>query len=81
MLTDLKQNVILKVYRCYKGVKKVKVDIFCPDCAKARIRRKLLEVDAHAKGIIYPYCKGCKENKKIDLDEVLLNIKVPRATQ
>ena len=49
----------------------MKIDIYCPDCAKANIRRKLLEVDESAAGVIYPYCKGCKENKKIDLDKVL----------
>lgn len=60
----------------------MRVDIYCPDCAKAKIRRKLLEVDAGATGVIYPYCKGCKENKKIDLDKVLLNtLNVPRATR
>lgn len=45
-----------------------KKEIFCPQCAKAGIKRKLLEVDAHATGKIYPYCKGCKKNIEIDLE-------------
>lgn len=43
-------------------------EIFCPQCAKAGIKRKLLEVDKSAKGVIYPYCKGCKKNIEIDLE-------------
>nr|DAJ41592.1 MAG TPA: cysteine-rich protein [Caudoviricetes sp.] len=45
----------------------MKLEIFCPVCAEAGIRRKLMEVDDGAKGIIYPYCKGCKKNIPIDL--------------
>lgn len=41
--------------------------VYCPQCAAAGIRRKLMEVDRRAKGIIYPYCKGCKKNIKIEL--------------
>ena len=43
------------------------IEIFCPVCAKAGIKRKLMEVDKNASGIIYPYCKGCKQNIRIDL--------------
>lgn len=42
-------------------------EIFCPVCAAAGIRRKLMEVDSAAKGVVYPYCKGCKKNVKIEL--------------
>ena len=45
----------------------MKTDIFCPICAAAWIKRKLMEADTAAKGIIYPYCKGCKKNIKIEL--------------
>lgn len=43
------------------------VEIFCPVCGAAGIRRKLMEVDSKAKGIIYPWCKSCKKNIKIEL--------------
>lgn len=43
-------------------------EIFCPVCAAAGIRRKLMEVDSEATGTIYPYCKGCKKNVEIHLD-------------
>lgn len=42
-------------------------EIFCPRCAAAGIRRKLMEVDSEAKGVVWPYCKGCKKNVKIEL--------------
>lgn len=42
-------------------------EIFCPICAAAGIRRKLMEVDSAAKGVVYPYCKGCKKNVRIEL--------------
>jgi len=45
----------------------MKYDIFCPVCAAANIKRKLMEVDSKAHGTIYPYCKGCKKNIKIEL--------------
>lgn len=45
----------------------MKLEIFCPVCAAAGIRRKLMEVDDGAKGTIYPYCKGCKKNIPIQL--------------
>ena len=44
-----------------------KIEIFCPVCAAAGIRRKLREADAGAKGIVLPWCKGCKKNVKIEL--------------
>lgn len=46
----------------------MKIEIFCPVCAAAGIRRKLLEADPKASGIIYPYCKGCRKNIKIILE-------------
>lgn len=39
-----------------------RIDIFCPECASRGFRKKLMEVDEGAKGIIYPYCKYCKKN-------------------
>lgn len=42
-------------------------EIFCPVCAQAGIRRKLMEAEATAAGVVYPYCKGCKKNIKIEL--------------
>ena len=45
----------------------MKIEIFCHVCAAAGIRRKLMEVESSARGIIYPYCKGCKKNVKIEL--------------
>lgn len=45
----------------------VRVEIFCPVCAAAGIRRKLMEVDSEAKGVVWPYCKGCKKNVKVEL--------------
>lgn len=48
---------------------KTAIEIYCPVCAAAGIRRKLLEVDKDARGVIMPYCKGCKKNVVIDLDK------------
>lgn len=48
----------------------MKINIFCPVCAKAGIKRKLMEVDSAATGIVYPYCKGCKKNVEIDLKSI-----------
>ncbi len=45
-----------------------KIDIFCPICAKERHKKKkLLEVDPKASGVIYPYCKLCHCNVKVKL--------------
>lgn len=46
-------------------------EIFCPTCAIAGIKRKLMEVDSQATGIIYPYCKACKKNVRIDIQEYI----------
>lgn len=54
-------NIIAKRCICTKK------DIYCPSCYNAGIRRKLMEVDVNARGIIYPYCKACKKNVKIEL--------------
>lgn len=45
----------------------MRVEIFCPCCAAAGIKRKLMEVDCKAVGVIYPYCKGCKRNVEVKL--------------
>ena len=52
------------------GVAYLKIEIFCPRCAAVGIRRKLMEVDSMASGVIYPYCKSCKKNIKIILKPV-----------
>lgn len=44
-----------------------RIDVYCPSCAAAGIKRKLMEVDNDAKGVIYPYCKGCKKNVAVKL--------------
>lgn len=43
------------------------ISIYCPVCARANIKRKLMEVDENARGEVYPYCKACKRNVKIVL--------------
>ena len=45
----------------------MRVEVFCPVCAAAGIRRKLMEVDSEARGVVYPYCKGCKKNVRVEL--------------
>lgn len=45
----------------------MKIEIFCPICATAGIKRKLMEADSNARGILWPWCKGCKKNVKIEL--------------
>lgn len=49
----------------------MKIDIYCPVCAAAGINhgkgRLLMQVDDSAKGVIYPYCKACKKNIRIEL--------------
>lgn len=42
-------------------------EIFCPVCAAAGIRRKLMEAEDTTVGIVYPYCKACKKNIRIEL--------------
>ena len=42
-------------------------DIYCPSCAAAGIRRKLMAVEDNVYGTIRPYCKGCKRNVVIEL--------------
>ena len=53
------------------GVHFVKIEIYCPVCAAAGINhgkgRLLMQVDSNAKGVVYPYCKGCKKNVRIEL--------------
>lgn len=49
-----------------------KINIYCPVCASAGINhgkgRLLMQVDSEARGIIYPYCKSCKKNIRIELN-------------
>lgn len=44
-----------------------RISIFCPVCKRKGRRKKLLEVDRNARGIIYPFCKCCHDNIRIDL--------------
>ena len=53
----------------------MRLEIFCPVCNAAGITRKLMEVDEEACGVLYPYCKGCKKNVKITLNESRIKIK------
>ena len=49
----------------------MKIDIYCPICAAAGINhgkgRLLMQVDSNVRGVLYPYCKACKKNIKIEL--------------
>lgn len=49
----------------------MKIDIYCPVCAAAGINhgkgRLLMQADSNATGTVYPYCKACKKNIKIEL--------------
>ena len=45
----------------------LRIEVFCPVCEAANIKRKLMEVDSEAVGLVYPYCKGCKKNIEIKL--------------
>lgn len=47
----------------------MKYDIYCPSCAAAGIKRKLLEAEDSANGTIRPYCKGCKRNVIVKLHD------------
>lgn len=46
----------------------MRIEIFCPVCAAAGIKRKLMEAERSAKGVVYPYCKGCRKNIKVELN-------------
>lgn len=43
----------------------MEVKVFCPNCGAAGFKKRLIEVDSSATGVIYPYCKGCKARHKI----------------
>ena len=43
--------------------------IYCPDCLMKGKKKILLYVDSVTSGTIFPYCKNCKSNIKIDLDK------------
>ena len=64
--TSVKINIVAKA-QLAKERAAMKIDIYCPICAAAGIKRKLMEADAEAKGVVFPYCKGCKKNVKIEL--------------
>lgn len=44
-----------------------KYSVYCPVCREKGYRKKLLEVNKNARGIIYPWCKCCHKNVEIDL--------------
>ena len=46
----------------------MKKNIYCPECLKRGYKKKLLEVEDNATGIIYPYCKCCHKNVTIKLN-------------
>jgi transcription elongation factor Elf1 len=46
-------------------------EIYCPVCERVRNKKKLLmKADTKARGVIYPYCKLCHSNVKINLNEL-----------
>lgn len=45
----------------------MRVEVYCPVCGAAGIRRKLMEVDSEARGVIWPWCKGCRKNVRVEL--------------
>lgn len=49
----------------------MRIKIYCPVCKMAGINRWLMEVDSKATGTIYPYCKGCRKNVEIKLNEIV----------
>ncbi len=54
----------------YYGGVPLKINIYCPVCAKRGTKKKLLEVDYNAHGKIYPWCKMDKQNVEVDLDKI-----------
>ncbi len=44
-----------------------RIEIYCPECEKRGIKKKLMEVEISAKGVILPYCKVCKKNVRVEL--------------
>ena len=43
----------------------MEVKVFCPVCGAAGFRKLVLVAEPTARGIVYPYCKGCKNSAKI----------------
>nr|DAK72246.1 MAG TPA: cysteine-rich protein [Caudoviricetes sp.] len=56
--------------------------VYCPVCAAAGMSggkgKLLLMVDENASGTIYPYCRRCKINVKIDLPLITNNNKAKK---
>lgn len=50
-----------------------RIDIYCPECEKNGKKKKLMEVEESARGVILPYCKVCKKNIRIDLGVYRVN--------
>ena len=48
-------------------MKKTIYKVHCPICEKRGKYKWLMNVDESAHGTIYPYCKVCKRNIKINL--------------
>jgi hypothetical protein len=54
-----------------KGVGMAETEnVYCPIC-KAKVNREklLFKKTPQSKGIIYIYCRGCKEEIKVNLDK------------
>lgn len=78
-LCDLRINTGCEVWNCFSwklGMRIAEIGgehlidcIYCPDCLMKGKKKILLYVDSVTSGIIFPYCKNCKSNIKIDLDK------------
>lgn len=44
------------------------VSVYCPECEKKGRKKLLMKVDENANGVIYPWCKVCHKNIKINLE-------------
>lgn len=48
-----------------------KIEIYCPECAKTGRKKLLMKADGDAHGTVYPYCKECGREAKIELSKSL----------
>lgn len=48
-----------------------KIEIYCPECAKTGRKKLLMKADSEAHGTVYPYCKECRREVKIELNKSL----------
>lgn len=47
-----------------------KIDIYCPECEKRGRKKLLMKADSDARGVIYPFCKECRKEVKIELTKI-----------